>query len=194
MVFTRLLRKLRGTGAAAELEPVSESELTRALLSVTRKPKGHDSEELLGAPLAEELTRLIVILKEEFAGRLDNPMRAFACFQGQFQADSNFKSPKISYVFLRVPGRPGFLIEQVGTDSLDLFRATEALPMLWSESEAHVVRDPVFTRRPARVASLVKLELDLWQWTFLEEPPQLWSTSQVAEHLLARSVQELSSV
>ena len=189
MVFTRLLKKLKGHEAISS-EGTAGSDLANALLNVASK-KRHPGPAGILSEVQGELDSLIKIMKDEFAGRMENPLRAFACFGGQLNGPS-FKSPKTHFLFLRIPGRPGLLIEE-GSEECLIFRATEAKSLLWNENEAQVDRTPLFTRKANPLGRLVSIQGDLWELFWEEKPRQTLSSRQLAEVLLAKAVQEMNT-
>ncbi|MBM3383334.1 MAG: hypothetical protein FJY29_12990 [Betaproteobacteria bacterium] len=90
-----------------------------------------------------------------------NPLEGVKCLSGDVILEDEYgvlgKSP---YLYLRIPGHPGLLLEPgEETDTLMLFSATEARPIQrrWS---GDVTSQVVFVRRPNPLAAYLVLETD----------------------------------
>ncbi|MEN9529606.1 MAG: hypothetical protein RI932_1479 [Pseudomonadota bacterium] len=106
----------------------------------------------------EAFLRDIASLDEFKSG---NPLDGVKCLSGDVILEDNFgvlgKNP---YLYLRIPGHPGLLLEPgEEADTLMLFSATEARPIQrrWN---GDVTSQVVFVRRPNPLASFTVLETD----------------------------------
>ncbi|MEN9827090.1 MAG: hypothetical protein RI953_2835 [Pseudomonadota bacterium] len=96
---------------------------------------------------------------DEFKAR--NPLEGVKAVLGEVLVEDEFgvlgKSP---YLFLRIPGCPGLLLEPAEDETLILLSATEARPFQrqWNgELQSQIV----FVRKPARLASFKVIEADV---------------------------------
>lgn len=93
--------------------------------------------------------------------RQSNPLNGVKCIAGEILLEDEYgvlgKSP---YLFLRIPGHPGLLLEVSHSDHLVLFIATEARPIKrrWNGEQSSQV---VFVRRPHPLGQFVVLEPDV---------------------------------
>ena len=89
-----------------------------------------------------------------------DPLDGVKCLSGDVLLEDEYgitgKSP---YLFLRIPGRPGLLLELGEKNTLVLFAATEARPIQrqWNGDMSSQV---VFVRRPNPLATFIIIELD----------------------------------
>ena len=197
MDFMKLLKKFRGDHP---LQPVQEHPsdlaLSSALLAITAKRQqtsGTESTSEAIQELSDRFETLLQILKQEFAGRLENPVRAFASLTGIFESDERKKNTKMRtpFLYLRVPSRPGYLMEEAEMDHVFVYRASESRTLLWNDSDATVSRTPLFARKHQIEAELVRVQPDLWEATWMDETRQTLSTHQIAQIVLAKAMKEL---
>lgn len=185
-----------GRGAAALVD-----DLYASLERVVRKrdarkgPAGGDLVET-GHPLDAaiedlrvELGEVVRAIREEFDGRLENPFRGLSLQSGKLPRSG--AEGYVPFLFLRVPGIPGFLLEPKDEETVEVYRATEARTLLNNESTGAVEWPAIFSRRSGAVLLLKPLEPGLWRVLRTEVLWDTKSTSSVAEALAARAVQEL---
>jgi hypothetical protein len=199
MVFKRIFKGLMGeTQSELAADTPAGNELSSALHTLSQKKRHFGTAVDVTEGIAElgaAFEELIRILKEEFAGKLDNPMRAFACKVGYLEGSGAANRTKLRtpFLFLRVPGRPGYLMEELETDELTVFRASESRSLLWNEGEAAVDRTPLFTRKAKIEGSFRKVQIDLWEMHLGKAPRNTVSTLRLAEIMLAKAVQEMNT-
>ena len=96
---------------------------------------------------------------DEFKSR--NPLEGVKAVSGEVLVEDEFGVlGKSSYLFLRIPGCPGLLLEPAEDETLNLTSATEARPFQrqWNgELQSQVV----FVRKPVRLASFKIIETDV---------------------------------
>lgn len=118
-----------------------------------------------------------------------NPLNGVTCLSGDLILEDEYgvldKSP---YLFLRIPGHPGLLLEQAGAKELTLSIATEARPVQrhWNGSEVSQV---VFVRRPSPLATYTLLEKDVVRDS---KTSQTLVGTRFFEHIVERLVIQLS--
>lgn len=90
-----------------------------------------------------------------------NPLQGVSCRSGELILEDDYGVlDKSRYLFLRIPGHPGLLLEETEDSTLSLFVATEARPIQrhWNGSEMSQV---VFVRRPQPLVRYQILEQDM---------------------------------
>ena len=239
MVFMRLLKKLinedkdygtqesgtTGNILAGALAKMSKDAAGKKLKAAALNPVDAALEEV-----HLQFQDLIQILKEEYSSKPTNPFRSMCVARGVFEGPSSEdegksagKSPgnsagnaagptKVPYVFLRVPGRQGFLMEKDSAATIALYRGRESVPLLWNESTAESSRPTVVSRSTVKWAEIDNLDHDLWRVSWLApenatllqkngqalseskillRPGRTLSTSQLCECVLATAVEEM---
>lgn len=117
--------------------------------------------------------------------RKHNPLEGVKCIDGEVLLEDQYgilgKSP---YLFLRIPGHPGLLMEIGESGSLLLFAATEARPIQrqWNGEQSSQV---VFVRRPTPISSFVILEPDTVRD---ESTAQTFVGTRFFEHLVEKLI------
>ncbi len=116
---------------------------------------------------------------DEFKKR--NPLEGIKAVSGEVLIEDEFgvlgKSP---YIFLRIPGHPGLLLEPSADQTLVLLQATEARPFQrqWNGEMSSQV---VFVRKPSPMAVYKVLEEDVVRNT---TSPKTYFGTQFFEHLV----------
>ena len=221
MVFTRLLRSWTGRHDAREARAArqakialreerqsrGEGDLYKALAALT-SPVG--ARPVAGADALIELTSECIAILQAMRGAYSDmkvdPLRGLAIETGWLSGSADATTPRgrpketrVPFLFFRVPGRPGFLIEpEEGSDSgaegpLFLYRAVEARPLMRNDSTGESERPSLFSRRSDALTHLVRLEPGLWRQVEGTTSPSTLSVTRVAERLLARAVHEMVS-
>jgi len=124
---------------------------------------------------------------EEF--RDNNPLIGVTCLFGEIHLEDDFGVfDKAPYLFLRIPGQPGLLLEPGESDLLTLSIATEARPVQrhWNGSEVSQV---VFVRRSQSLNTYKVLERDTVRDT---QNSQTLVGTRFFEHLVEQLVVRLS--
>jgi hypothetical protein len=125
---------------------------------------------------------------EEF--RKHNPLEGIKALSGELLIEDEYgvlgKSP---YVFLRIPGHPGLLLEPSSEDQLTLLQATEARPFQrqWNGEMSSQV---VFVRKPTILASYKVLEEDVVRNL---TTPKTYTGTQFFEHLVETLIVHINS-
>jgi hypothetical protein len=121
--------------------------------------------------------------------RDSNPLDGVTCLLGEILLEDEFGVfDKAPYLFLRIPGLPGLLLEPAGNESLTLSVASEARPVQrhWNGSEVSQV---VFVRRPHTLATYKVLERDTVRDI---KTSQTFVGTRFFEHLVENLVLRLS--
>jgi hypothetical protein len=119
-----------------------------------------------------------------------NPLEGIKALSGEVLIEDEYgvlgKSP---YVFLRIPGHPGLLLEPSSCDHLTLLQATEARPFQrqWNGEMSSQV---VFVRKPTPVASFKVIEEDIVRNL---ETQKTYTGTQFFEHLIETLIVHMNS-
>lgn len=153
------------------------------------KPQGEAFAQELLSDLKLQFDNFLrdVSKLEEF--RNNNPLDGVTCLAGDVVLEDDYGVlEKAPYLFLRIPGLPGLLLEPAAEDTLTLSVATEARPVQrhWNGSEVSQV---VFVRRPHSLATFKILERDTVRDTLSS---QTFVGTRFFEHLVERLVLRLS--
>jgi hypothetical protein len=153
--------------------------------------------------LGGECLLILRALREEYIDRKDAPLRGLALESGlmapeppstESQTRPRPPASKVAtpFLFLRVPGKPGFLVEPDDEGTFQLYRAVEARPLLHNDSTGEAERPSLFSRRSELVSHLTHLEPGLWRVKEGTDSPETLGVTRVAERLLARAVHEMT--
>ncbi len=213
MVFMRLFKSWKdGRNARLAKDVASQARHTRLAEREERAARGReDLAETLAlltsldprslippgatdalAELTEECAHILRAMRETYADRKEDPLRGLALESGWMSSES--KGAKTPYVFLRVPGRPGFLLEPDEEGNTTRSRAVEARPLLHNDATGEAERPSLFSRRQAPLTTFVRLEPGLWRLFEEGKQPETLALTRLAERLLAQAVQEMVSV
>ncbi|NBX18731.1 MAG: hypothetical protein EBR09_15365 [Proteobacteria bacterium] len=125
---------------------------------------------------------------EEF--KKHNPLEGIRALSGEALIEDEYgvlgKSP---YVFLRIPGHPGLLLEPLSADELALLQATEARPFQrrWNGDMSSQV---VFVRKPTPLATYKALEEDIVRNVSTQKT---FSGTQFFEHLVETLIMHINA-
>jgi|GEM_PF-5261329 len=226
MVFTRLLKTWKGRLSAsravdaamaarlsaregATTSSLEHTGLSKALGNLVRQSHGPHPLVEATRDLEVELAAVTRILKDEFSSRLENPFRALALESGVFEGVASQETTQRSrlgstgngpspFLYMRLPGLPGFLFTPEGDETLVVCRASAALPLLRNADTGGNERPAVFARRSGPFATLICLEPGLWRYEPTEGATdvrfaQTLSTERLAELLLTQAVQAMGN-
>jgi hypothetical protein len=132
---------------------------TEQLLSTQRPNASMLTEEILKDLKSQfDLFLKDVSHLEEF--RTKNPLDGVKAVSGDLLLEDSFgvvgKNP---YLFLRIPGRPGLLLEPVDEEKLVLVSATEARPYQ-RQWNGEMSNQTVFVRQPHPIATFQVIDCD----------------------------------
>lgn len=210
MVFTKLFKSWKD-GREARLAKETAGRERRQRISERQRQAAKGQEDLyatlarLGsldtqggvAPLVtdalveltEECAHILRAMRDTYADRKEDPLRGLALESGWIASAP--KGAKTPYVFLRVPGRPGFLLEPDAEGHLARSRAVEARPLLHNESTGEAERPSLFSKRQGPQTTYVRLEPGLWRVFEEGKAAETVPLTRLAERILAQAVQEM---
>ncbi|MEY4063979.1 MAG: hypothetical protein RIR26_187 [Pseudomonadota bacterium] len=127
---------------------------------VARASSAENAAEKIFADLKIQLDSFLKDVSKLDEFKKNNPLDGIKCLTGELLLEDEFGAlDKTPYLFLRLPGKPGLLLEPQEPDSLSLCIATEARPIQrhWN---GDVSSQTVFVRRKTPLASYTILDAD----------------------------------